>query len=227
MTRNTAPASYEVCSLEEVASILDARHSGLLSIVDPDIANVFRPAAIHVDRHLFLRFHDLIEPDDTMVAPQERDIAAILQFGDRLGEEGSQGALIPCHMGVSRSTAALAILLARSGPERLARVFPQVVQRKPQAWRNSRMIDMADRLLGLNGRLMRQLRHLYQHQLVHRSDVVEIIRRYGRDAEVRWAALFGGVSPNHWKGRRGSVSETRLARMDKRNGVDRQGDGTG
>lgn len=226
MTINTAPFSCQVCSLDEVASIVNERHSGLLSIVDPDIAGVFRPAAIPVDRHLVLRFHDLIEPDDTIVAPQERDIADILQFGDRLREEGSQGALIHCHMGVSRSTAALAILLARSDPERLARVFPQVVERRPQAWPNSRMIDMADRLLGLKGRLMRQLRHLYQHQLVHRPDVVEIIRRYGRDAEVRWA-LFGGVTPDHWKGKRGSVFETRLARMDKRNGVDHQGDGTG
>jgi hypothetical protein len=60
------------------------------------------------------------------------------------------------------------------------------------------MIWLADKLLGLDGRLVRSLRGLYQRQIVQRPDVVEIILRYGRAAEVKWA-LYGGVSPADWK----------------------------
>jgi predicted protein tyrosine phosphatase len=183
----------------------DGAHSALLSIVDPDILEVFRPPAIPQDRHLVLRFHDLIEPDGMLIAPEETDIQAILQFGDRVRDLGNPGLLIHCHMGVSRSTAALAALIAQSGPDRLESVFPTVLALRPQAWPNSRMIGMADRLLGLNGGLMRPLRRLYQRQIVDRPDIVDIIRHYGRIAEIKWA-LFGGAAPTDWREAHGSGS---------------------
>jgi predicted protein tyrosine phosphatase len=209
VTRQHETPSFQICGMDEVPSIADDRHSALLSIVDPDVREIFRPGSVPADRHLVLRFLDLIEADETMTAPEQADVTAILKFGDRLLKEQVTGALIHCHMGVSRSTAALAILLAQSDPDGTDHVFPQVVALRPQAWPNSRMIGLADELLGLDGRLMQALRHLYRHQIIHRPDVVDIIRRYGRIAEVKWA-LFDGASPADWQAGRDTDFEKRI-----------------
>ncbi|MBR7540181.1 dual specificity protein phosphatase family protein, partial [Mycobacterium tuberculosis] len=77
--------------------------------------------------------------------------------------EGAEGhLLIHCHMGISRSTAAMLSLLAQTYPdESEVRLFERLRQIRPQAWPNSLMIQYADDLLGRNGKLVDELRRHY------------------------------------------------------------------
>jgi predicted protein tyrosine phosphatase len=65
---------------------------------------------------------------------------------------------VHCHAGVSRSTAAAAILLAQRNPGEEAAAFRHVARIRPGAWPNRRMVEIADRLLQRDGRLIDGLR---------------------------------------------------------------------
>ena len=149
------PAAFSdltVCGLDE----LD-RHSGrgvthVLSILDPEWPDP--QAFLDFDPHFraTLRFHDAIEPGPGVVMPQKPDVDAILAFGRDAGDV--RHLLIHCHAGLSRSTAAMLMILAQADPrETEDGVVGRLLQIRPQAWPNSRMIGFADERLGREGRL--------------------------------------------------------------------------
>ena len=93
-------------------------------------------------------------------------------------------------MGVSRSTAAMAIVLAQIHPDRDEDdLFERLLTIRPQAWPNSRMIGFADHLLGRGGRLTSALGKLYQRQLSRRPELADTMRRIGRGREVEMASV--------------------------------------
>ena len=96
--------------------------------------------------------------------------------------------LVHCHAGISRSTAAIAILLAQSDPglDEDA-LFAQILALRPQAWPNSRMMSFADELLERGGRLSNALRRFHGHQLRRQPETEEFLRRYRRGREVDMA----------------------------------------
>jgi predicted protein tyrosine phosphatase len=85
---------------------------------------------------------------------------------------------------VSRSTAALAILLAQAVPEDEHHAFARLARLRPQAWPNSRMIALADDLLLRRGRLIAALEGYYRRQLAARPRLVDLLRGLGRDDEI-------------------------------------------
>ena len=87
-------------------------------------------------------------------------------------------------MGVSRSTAAAAILLAQHNPGREPDVFEALNDIRPRNWPNRAMIGHADRLLGREGALFRAM--VDQHRSITRRypDMAELIRSVGRGHEV-------------------------------------------
>jgi predicted protein tyrosine phosphatase len=121
--------------------------------------------------------------------PKSDDVEEILRFGSFLTNDanGSETAhlLVHCHMGISRSTAAMAILMAQSNPEQSEeRIFSQLLELRPQAWPNSLMVEFADTLLGRRGRLLAALADLYAQQLAKRPETEQFMRTHGRSREV-------------------------------------------
>jgi predicted protein tyrosine phosphatase len=115
--------------------------------------------------------------------PQRGDVEAILTFGRDAAEAG--GLLVHCHAGISRSTAATLMILAQAHPdEGEDELADRLLQTRPQAWPNSRMIAFADELLDRRGRLMAAITGIYAQQLVRRPDLAEIMRRGNRAREV-------------------------------------------
>ena len=115
--------------------------------------------------------------------PQRGDVEAILTFGRDAAEAG--GLLIHCHAGISRSTAATLMILAQAHPhESEDELADRLLQNRPQAWPNSRMITFADELLNRHGRLMTAAASLYTRQLEKRPELAEIMRRGNRAREV-------------------------------------------
>jgi predicted protein tyrosine phosphatase len=122
-----------------------------------------------------------VGPD--ILLPQRADVEAILTFGHDAAEAG--GLLIHCHAGISRSTAATLMILAQAHPdEGEDELADRLLQTRPQAWPNSRMITFADELLDRNGRLMAATMGIYAQQLVRRPELGETMRRLNRGREV-------------------------------------------
>lgn len=188
-------ALLTVCGLEELDSHRSGGVTHVLSILDPDWPDP--DAFLRYDRHhrTVLRFHDVIEPGPGLVPPEPEDVAAVLRFGRRIEEEadGTPGhLLIHCHMGISRSTAAMLMLLAQAYPEEEAgAVVERLTALRPQSWPNLRMTEMADAQLGRGGALGRAVTRLHARQLSRKPELAEVMRAFGRGREVDAALEVG------------------------------------
>jgi predicted protein tyrosine phosphatase len=182
-----------ICGLDELEQHSARAVTHVLSIVDPDCPDPEAFRAYDSHHRTILRFHDVIEPFDGVVMPEKGDVEAILSFGDSLARGAAQRhatghLLVHCHMGISRSTAAMAMLLAQTYPDQDEdAIFDRLVNIRPQAWPNSRMIVFADRLLSRKGRLTGALARLYARQLAARPELEETMRRHGRGREIDMA----------------------------------------
>jgi predicted protein tyrosine phosphatase len=173
-----------ICGLDELDShgARDVTH--ILSILDPNWPEPtafgdFRP---HVRATLY--FHDAIEPAPGIILPRAEHVDTILAFGRDLGDDLGH-LLIHCHAGISRSTAAMAMILAQAFPrEDEDSIVERLLQIRPQAWPNSRMIGFADERLGRGGRLIAAVNKLYARRLAARPELAEVMRRLERNREV-------------------------------------------
>jgi predicted protein tyrosine phosphatase len=182
-----------ICGLEELELHSARSVTHVLSILDPEWPDP--EAFLGYDPHhrTILRFHDAIEPRPGVILPQIGHVEAILGFGRALGHDAGardEGhLLVHCHAGISRSTAAMAMILAQVRPdEDEERIFRRLQEVRPQAWPNSIMIDYADELLSRGGRMTEALRRLYARQLAARPNLADTMRGIGRGREVDMAA---------------------------------------
>jgi predicted protein tyrosine phosphatase len=184
-----APFRISVCGIEELASHCEVGVSHVLSILDPDwpVPEAFGAFGEHA--RLELRFHDVIEAQDAgTVVPQPEHVADILSFGRQLSAHTHL--LVHCHAGVSRSTAAMTLILAQAVPDVPAdRIFGEVLRIRPQAWPNLRMLEFGDAMLARRGELAAAAAGVYRRQLDERQHLVEQMRAGGRGREI--IAAFG------------------------------------
>src|SRR5665213_3573557 len=132
-----------VCGLDELAMHSRSGLTHVLSILDPNYPKPEVFSAFDERNKLELRFHEAIEPKKGVRLPREKDVAAILEFGERLHAEPKQRqrvVLVHCHAGISRSTAAMAMLIGQAHPELDEKsVYERLIAIRPRAWPNSRM----------------------------------------------------------------------------------------
>lgn len=183
---------HTVCGLDELVEHEARGVSHVLSILDPDRADPTAFSTYGTHQRITLRFHDAIEPAPGIVLPEREDVEAILAFGrEAAGAGGDVHILVHCHVGISRSTAALASLFAQSEPETPAEtLIARLHDQREKAWPNARMIAFADAILGRGGSLSEAVRRLHALQLRKRPHLDAIMRDLGRGAEVD-AALRG------------------------------------
>jgi len=126
------------------------RPSHVLSLM---VETVERPQGIRPDRHLYLCVHDIAEPVEGSVAPDESHITDLLGFGRTW--DRTAPFLVHCWAGISRSTAGAYILLCDlHGPGHEDRIAQALRARASHAQPNRLMIRHADALLGRNGRMI-------------------------------------------------------------------------
>jgi predicted protein tyrosine phosphatase len=176
-----------VCGLDELDSHATAGVTHVLSILDPGFPEPLAFGRYDPHHRLTMRFHDIIGRWPGWQAPEREDVEALVAFGGELDRAGERlrHLLVHCHAGVSRSTAALATLLARhTAPGEEAAIFARLRAIRPQAWPNSRMIGFADELLAREGRLVAALRDHYRAQAVVLPEFIEELRHSGRASEI-------------------------------------------
>jgi predicted protein tyrosine phosphatase len=184
MIRTLVRYDITICGIDELPLHRDAGVSDVLSIIDPlaidpDVFDGFQP-----HRRQILRFDDLVFEVPGLEAPQEHHVAALLAFGSELEKSDVAHLLIHCHAGVSRSTAAAALLMAQHNPGREADAFLALLELRPQAWPNKRMVDLADRLLDRGGALRDGLSAYRRALLRVRPHLAQMIMGVGRGHEL-------------------------------------------
>jgi predicted protein tyrosine phosphatase len=142
-----------VCPLSEVAaSVVASGASHLVSVID-DGTPVVRPDSIEVDKHLHLVLNDIVEPMDGMIMPDEDHVRELIDFVT--GWDRRQPMVVHCYAGISRSTAAAFIAVCVANPTRQERrIAARLREAASFATPNSRMVALADRLLGRRGRMV-------------------------------------------------------------------------
>jgi predicted protein tyrosine phosphatase len=186
-TGTFATFDVTVCGIDELSGHCQAGVSHVLSILDPGYPELAVFGAYGEHARLELRFYDVIEEHIGLAAPQEADVERLLAFGRALlpGHRRRPHLLVHCHAGVSRSTAATALLLAQADPDRpAAAIIAEVVRLRPIAWPNLRIIELGDRCLRRGGALVAATRARYAAVVARDPDTARVMIAGGRGREV-------------------------------------------
>jgi predicted protein tyrosine phosphatase len=182
-----------VCGIAELASHSAVGVTHVLSLLDPDFPDPDAFGAFGEHERLDLRFHDITDERPGMRLPEREDVAALLQFGRELDREPNAHLLVHCHMGISRSTASMALILAQARPDRpAAEALAEVRRIRAQIWPNLRVIEIGDELLGRKGELVAAAIARYRHVVERRPDIGRIMAEMGRGREVEAAKTAKG-----------------------------------
>lgn len=181
------PFGISVCGVDELAGFAEHGVSHVLSILDPGQPEPQALAAFPAHARLDLRFHDIIEEREGEITPSLSDVDLLLAFGRDLQAEPQTRAhlLVHCHAGISRSTAAMVLLLAQARPdEKGETIVSEVVRIRTRAWPNLRIVTLGDTLLKREGALIAAVRRQYARRLADTPELAQIFREVGRGDEI-------------------------------------------
>jgi predicted protein tyrosine phosphatase len=115
--------------------------------------NVLRPPGVPAENHLWLNMHDIAAPLDGFVTPETEHLERMVDFVSRW--DRASPLVFHCYAGISRSTAAAFVSVCALNPGRdefaVARALREA---SPTASPNTRIITLADSLLGRDGRMV-------------------------------------------------------------------------
>ncbi|HEY6024696.1 MAG TPA: protein-tyrosine phosphatase family protein [Pseudolabrys sp.] len=145
-----------VCSLARLHATVDetgARHIvTMLRLVD----RVQRPTHIAPENHLVLAVDDITMPMDGYTAPAHEHVQRLIDFVSAW--DRSSPMVMHCFAGISRSTAGAYVAACALNPHRNEMQIAWDIRRASRtAQPNSRIVSIADRLLGRDGRMVRAI----------------------------------------------------------------------
>lgn len=146
-----------VCSLarlHDTVSQTGARHVVTLM---KDVAMVRRPDSILETNHLLLDMDDITAILDGYVPPNERHVEKLIEFVTAW--DRTAPIVVHCYAGISRSTAGAFITACALNPRRDEMTIARAIRSfSPTAQPNSRLVSLADVILGRNGRMIDAVR---------------------------------------------------------------------
>jgi predicted protein tyrosine phosphatase len=142
-----------VCSLARLHdTVADSGARHVVSLLD-EAFHIERPRSVTAENHLRLRVHDISAPLDGYVLPEEEHVADLLDFVR--GWDRRAPLVVHCYAGISRSTASAFASVCALVPRRDEASIAQALRRaSPTATPNMRIVSLADRLLGRDGRMI-------------------------------------------------------------------------
>jgi predicted protein tyrosine phosphatase len=142
-----------VCSLARLHATIDAVGARHIVTLINDETKVQRPLSIAAEDHLFLGMHDIAQEMVGYRAPAEDHVHKLIAFVQRWPREAPL--VVHCWAGISRSTAGAFISACALNPKRdelnIARAIRDA---SATAYPNPRLVALADRVLGRNGRMI-------------------------------------------------------------------------
>ena len=144
--------SLHVCPLSRLPETVAASGASHLVTLATLGSTVERPAAIRPEQHLRVGFSDIVAPMEGHLAPGEAHVRAVLDFAAAWPRE--RPLVIHCYAGISRSTAAAyAVACALQPAVDEADLARELRRLAPSATPNRLFVEIADRLLGREGRM--------------------------------------------------------------------------
>ena len=183
------PFRITICGLDELEGHCETSATHVLSILDPGypVPEIFGQYGEH--ERLELRFDDIVDERAGATMPQPDHVWQILAFGRTLDAEPGATLIVHCHAGISRSTAAMVLILAQAMPLASAEeVVAMVHGIREKAWPNLRIIELGDAMLGRGGALVRAVTALHRTQLRVRPHIGDFMTQGGRGREVTAAS---------------------------------------
>lgn len=193
------PFQMTICGLQELEEHSDSQVSHVLSIMDPAHPHPSAFASYGEHERLELRFHDIIDKRPEQDEPQPHHVEQILLFGRAImaNPDDCRHLLVHCHAGISRSTAAMTLILALGQPELSApEVLSQLLRIRAIAWPNLRMLGMGEEQLGRSGEFTSAVADVYRRQLLRKPELKDFLLSDGRTREIE-LALGEPVEPAH------------------------------
>lgn len=182
------PFRLTVCGVSELTAHCAAGVTHVLSILDPGTPTPVALDELGPHHRVELRFDDVVQEHHGYQAPTAADVEAVLRFGEHLAMEQPRverhHVLVHCWMGISRSTASAAILLAQQAPGHERAAFDSLYDVRPRCWPNSRMIRFADGLLGRKGALVDAFEAHKRLILRNHPEIARLVRDVGRADEL-------------------------------------------
>jgi predicted protein tyrosine phosphatase len=142
-----------VCSLARLHDTV--RETGARHVVTliKDVTLVHRPASITPENHLLLDMDDINEHIEGYVVPAEAHVGDLLRFVRAWPREAPL--VVHCYAGISRSTAGAFVTACALNPKRDETMIARALRdASPTAMPNMRIVSLADRMLGRNGRMI-------------------------------------------------------------------------
>ena len=167
----STPRIY-VCGVPELESAFSNTFTHVISIWDPEwidrggVEHQLKKRLAEETRLHIAYFHDCSVEEPGRTLPAENDLRQILAFAADLKPEAH--VLIHCWAGISRSTAvAYAILCQFMGPGRESECIEAILAVRPQAFPNTLIVDLADRILERHGAMRQACDKLISRVYLH------------------------------------------------------------
>jgi predicted protein tyrosine phosphatase len=142
-----------VCSLATMPELVTTTGANHLITVINQMSMPPTPAVIPAKGHLRLAMNDITSPQLGLVHPNTTHIETLIAFAQDWNRRGPL--VVHCWAGISRSTAAAYIALCALNEPGAERQFAMALRAaSPTATPNALMVELADDVLGRNGRMI-------------------------------------------------------------------------
>lgn len=176
---------FTICGVDELDQLVTSDISHVISIIDPGWPPLEALSRLPESRVHRFHFSDVIAARDEFDRlPDAEAVRAIIMAGRTIRDDDPAHVLVHCQMGISRSSAATLIVLSEGHPGDEMAVAQRIMQRRPQAWPNSLMLQLADTELDRGGRLIEAGRAIRHQTARSRPEFADYIRSTHRKAEV-------------------------------------------
>jgi predicted protein tyrosine phosphatase len=142
-----------VCSLSRLHETVE--ETGALHVVTllKQTDRVERPRTVLEANHLILGMDDIAAPMDGYIIPGEEHVTRLIEFVR--GWDRAKPMVVHCYAGISRSTAGAYVAACALNPRRDEMAIARELRRaSPTATPNARIVSLADRVLGRDGRMV-------------------------------------------------------------------------
>ena len=145
-----------VCSLARLHPTVETTGARHVVTLMRDVHLVSRPESVALDNHLVLAMDDISMPLEGYSAPADEHVTELVRFLQTWDRRAPL--VMHCYAGISRSTAGAYVAVCALNPRRdEAHVAKHLRNVSPTASPNTRIVEIADRLLGRGGRMIRAI----------------------------------------------------------------------